>query len=322
MSTCLENLNGVENRTVTAEFLLLGFGDLHHLQVFLFLLFLLIYIVTVTGNLLIILLVVANQHLHTPMYFFIGNLSCLETCYSSTLLPRMLVSLLNGDRTISVRGCIAQFYFFGCLAGTECFLLSAMSYDRYSAICNPLRYPNIMTSKMCLILAFSSWIGGFAVNTVIISFMSQLTFCGPNEIDHFFCDFAPLMELSCSDTGLITVVDLSFSTVCALPPFLLTLASYIFIIATILRIPSASGRQKTFSTCSSHLIVVTSFFGTLILVYIVPTSASTVDVKKILSVFYTVLTPLVNPLVYSFRNKEVNVAFRKFISKYLCFQKK
>ncbi|XP_015278174.1 PREDICTED: olfactory receptor 1020-like [Gekko japonicus] len=312
----------VENQTVTTEFLLLGFGDLHHLQILLFLLFLLIYIVTVTGNLLIILLVVANQHLHTPMYFFIGNLSCLETCYSSTLLPRMLVSFVNGDRTISVSGCIAQFYFFGCLAGAECFLLSAMSYDRYSAICNPLHYPNIMNSKICFILASSSWIGGFAVNTVIISFMSQLTFCGPNEIDHFFCDFAPLMEHSCSDTYLVTVVDLSFSTICALPPFLLTLASYICIIATILRIPSTSGRQKTFSTCSSHLIVVTSFFGTLILVYIVPSSPSAVDVKKILSVFYTVLTPLVNPLVYSFRNKEVNIAFRKFTSKHTHFQKK
>ncbi|XP_066485784.1 olfactory receptor 5AP2-like [Tiliqua scincoides] len=311
-----------ENQTVISEFLLLGFGELQHLQILLFLLFLIIYILTIAGNVLIIVLVAANQHLHIPMYFFIGNLSCLETCYSSTLLPRMLISVLTGDRTIPVRSCIAQFYFFGCLVGTECFLLSVMSYDRYSAICNPLRYTTIMNNKLCCILASGSWLGGFAVNTIIVAFMSKLAFCGPNTIDHFFCDFAPLVELSCSDTHLITIVDFSFSTICALPPFLLTLASYMCIISTILRIPSTSGRQKAFSTCSSHLIIVTLYFGTLILVYVVPSSDSIVDTKKMFSVFYTVLTPLVNPLVYSFRNKEVNAVLRKQMNKYLHSQRK
>lgn len=312
----------MENQTVISEFLLLGFGDLQHLQILTFLLFLLIYTLTVAGNILIIILVAANQHLHIPMYFFIGNLSCLETWYSSILLPRMLFSVLTGDRTISVSSCIAQFYFFGCLAGTECFLLSVMSYDRYTAICNPLRYATVMNHKLCCILASGSWLGGFAVNTIIVSFMSTLKFCGPNTIDHFFCDFAPLVELSCSDTGLLTIVDFSFSTICALPPFLLTLASYMCIISTILRIPSTSGRQKAFSTCSSHLIIVISYFGTLILVYVVPSSSSIVDAKKMFSVFYTVLTPLVNPLVYSFRNKEVNTALRKLINEYLHSQPK
>ncbi|XP_053121190.1 olfactory receptor 1020-like [Hemicordylus capensis] len=277
----------MENQTAITEILLLGFGDFQPMQVFLFLLFLFIYIMTAVGNILIIVLVAANQHLHTPMYFFEGNLSCLETCYSSTLLPRMLASFLSSNRTISVSGCIAQFYFFGCLAGTECFLLSVMSYDRYSAICNPLRYAAIMNNKVCFILATGSWLGGFAVNTIIVSFMSKLTFCRPNAIDHFFCDFAPLIELSCSDTHLVTLVDFIFSTICAFPPFLLTLASYICIITTILKIPFTSGKQKAFSTCSSHLVVVTSFFGTLILVYVVPSSHSVIDAKKMFSLSST-----------------------------------
>ncbi|XP_061448013.1 olfactory receptor 5AP2-like [Rhineura floridana] len=303
----------LDNQTAITEFLLLGFGDLQ----LLFLLFLAIYIMTFAGNLLVIVLITVNRHLHTPIYFFIGNLSFLETFYSSTLLPRMLASFLTGDRTISVSGCIAQFYFFGCLAGVECFLLSVMSYDRYSAICNPLHYTMIMNNKVSLILVSGSWLGSFVLNTIIIFFMSKLTFCRSNEIDHFFCDFDPLIELSCSDTHLITLVDFSFAAVSAFPPFLLTLASYVCIITTILMIPSQTGRQKTFSTCSSHLLVVTLFFGTLILVYIVPSSHSRADAKKFISLFYTILTPLVNPLIYSFRNKEVNVALRKLTSSFL-----
>ncbi|CAM4635954.1 unnamed protein product [Lepidochelys olivacea] len=303
-----------DNRTVITEFILLGFGDLPELQILLFLVFLVIYIVTMSGNILIIALVVADQHLHTPMYFFLGNLSCLETCYTSTILPRMLASLLTGDRTISVSGCFAQLYCFGFLAATECYLLAAMSYDRYLAICKPLHYAALMNSRLCLQLARGSWISGFLTCVIMMCFMSQLTFCGPSEIDHFFCDFSPMLKLSCSDTSTITLVSFILTSLDSPCPFLLTVTSYVCIIATILRIPSTTGRQKAFSTCSSHLIVVTVFYGSLMTVYLLPKTNTPIALNKVFSVFYTVLTPLVNPLIYSLRNKEVKEALRKVIS--------
>ncbi|XP_034646090.1 olfactory receptor 11A1-like [Trachemys scripta elegans] len=300
------------------EFILLGFGNLPELQVLLFLLFSVIYTVTMVGNILIIILVVIDQHLHTPMYFFLGNLSCLETCYTSTILPRMLVSLLTGDRTISFRGCIIQFYIFGVLVTTECFLLSVMSYDRYLAICKPLHYGAHMNGKFCALLVAGSWINGFLAITMTTSLMSQLPFCG-SKIDHFFCDFTPMVKLSCSDTRLIEFWGFVLSTVCSLPPFLLTVTSYLCIITSILRIPSTTERQKAFSTCSSHLIVVTTFYGTLIIVYLLPKTKILRDLNKVFSIFYTVLTPLVNPLIYSLRNKEVKKALRKAVSKFMDF---
>uniref|UniRef100_A0A8C3S9H0 G-protein coupled receptors family 1 profile domain-containing protein n=1 Tax=Chelydra serpentina TaxID=8475 RepID=A0A8C3S9H0_CHESE len=229
---------GFENQTAITEFILLGFGDLPALQLLLFLLFLVIYIVTLAGNIVIIALVVADQHLHTPMYFFLGNLSCLETCYTSTILPRMLASLLTGDRTISVSGCLVQLYFFGSLVGTECYLLAAMSYDRYLAICKPLHYSTHMNDRFCLHLAVGAWLSAFLVVTIIIFLMSQLTFCGPNEMDHFFCDLTPVIKLSCSVTHQMELVTFLGSFLFTLPPFLLTLTSYICIITAILRIPS------------------------------------------------------------------------------------
>ncbi|XP_030395541.1 olfactory receptor 6N1-like [Gopherus evgoodei] len=304
------------NQTSITEFNLLDFRNLHGLQILVFLLFLVIYIVTMAGNILIIVLVVADQHLHTPMYFFLGNLSCLETCYTSTILPRMLASLLTGDKTISFNGCIIQLYSFGFLVVTECFLLAAMSYDRYLAICKPLHYSALMNGRFCLQLAAGSWVSGFLAITIIIFLMLQLTFCGPNEIDHFFCDFIPLLKLSCSDTQLISMVSLFLSFFDTFPPFLLTVASYIYIITSILRIPSTTGRQKAFSTCSSHLIVVTIFYGTLVIVYMLPKNNTLRDLNKVFSVFYTVLTPLLNPLIYSLRNKHVNMALRKALSKF------
>ncbi|XP_067388377.1 olfactory receptor 2AP1-like [Emydura macquarii macquarii] len=303
------------NETSITEFILLGFGTIPELQILLFLLVLVIYIVTVAGNILIILLVVTDQHLHTPMYFFLGNLSCLETCYTSTILPRMLASLLTGDRTISVSGCITQFYFFGFLVSVECSLLSMMSYDRYLAICKPLHYTALMSGRVCLQLAALSWTSGFLATAIVIYLMSQLHFCGPNEIDHFLCDFTPLIKLSCSDTSLITLVTFIFSSIDTLPPFLLMLASYVCIISTILRIPSTSGRKKAFSTCSSHLIVVTIYYGTLMVVYLLPDIETLRDLNKMFSVFYTVLTPMVNPLIYSLRNKDIKLALRKVIRK-------
>lgn len=311
------------NQTALIEFLLLGFEDLEDWQLLLFPLFLMIYIVTMVGNILIVVLVVIDRHLHTPMYFFLGNLSCLETCYSSNILPVMLVNLLHqGRKTISVTGCMIQYYFFGFLAASECYLLAAMSYDRYMAICNPLLYPTLMNSKVCLQLVAGSWLSGSLAINITIYLMHQLRFCGPNEINHFFCDFNPILRLSCSDTHKIELLTTFLAAVCSLPPFLLTLASYIYIIATILRIPSVSGRQKAFSTCSSHLIVVSVFYGTIMIVYMLPRTEALRDLNKVFSLFYTVLTPLFNPLIYSLRNREVKEAFRKTVAKWDGIQKR
>ncbi|XP_065270932.1 olfactory receptor 6N1-like [Emys orbicularis] len=307
------------NQTSITEFILLGFGSLPELQNFLFLLFLMIYVVTMAGNILIIVLVVADQHLHTPMYFFLGNLSFLETCYTSTILPRLLASLLTGDRIISVSGCIMQFYWFGFLVTTECYLLAVMSYDRYLAICKPLHYAALMNGRFCIQVAAGSWISSFVASTTIVCLMSQLMFCGPKEIDHFFCDLIPVIKRSCDDTNLITLLSFILTSIDALSAFLLTVTSYVYIITTILRIPSTAGRQKAFSTCSSHLIVVTIFYGTIIIVYMLPVADTLRDLNKVFSVFYTILTPLVNPLIYSLRNREVKEALRKVCSRYHMF---
>ncbi|XP_077687866.1 olfactory receptor 11A1-like [Eretmochelys imbricata] len=307
------------NKTSVTEFILMGFGNLPGMQILFFLLFLGIYIVTMAANTLIVALVVFDQHLHTPMYFFLGNLSCLEICCNSTILPRMLASFLTGDRTLSVTGCIVQFYLFGFLVTTECYLLAAMSYDRYLAICKPLHYVTRMNGRFCIQLAAGSWLSSFIVLNILMCLVSQLAFCGPNEIDHFFCDLTPVINLSCSDTSLVTLATLILSSIDTVPPFLLTLTSYVYIISTILRIPSTSGRQKAFSTCSSHLIVVTIFYGTLMIVYMSPNTGALRAPNKVFSVFYTVLTPLINPLNYSLRNKEVKESLRKFLQKYRMF---
>ncbi|XP_044840769.1 olfactory receptor 11A1-like [Mauremys mutica] len=306
------------NQSVT-ELILLGFGNLSELQTLLFLVFLVIYIVTMAGNILIAALVVADQHLHTPMYFFLGNLSCLETCYSYTVLPKMLTSLPSGDRTISVSSCIIQFYFFSALVGTECFLLSMMSYDRYLAICKPLHYAALMNDRFCLQLTVGSWMSGFLAMIIVIILMSQLTFCGPTEINSFFCDFIPVIKLSCSDLHVLKVVAFICSSVFSVIPFILSLTSYICIIITILRIPSTTGKQKAFSTCSSHLIVVTIYYGTLIIAYMLTKTDTLRNLNKVFSVFYTVVTPLLNPLIYSLRNKEVKEALRKALCKCVAF---
>ncbi|XP_053902412.1 olfactory receptor 1020-like [Malaclemys terrapin pileata] len=305
------------NQTVLTEFILRGFGNLPELQTLLFLLFLVIYIVTMAGNILISALVVTDQHLHTPMYFFLGNLSCLETCYTSTILPMVLASLLTGDRTISFNGCVTQFYFFASVLATECLLLSVMSYDQYLAICNPLHYAACMSGRACLQLAGGSWIGGFLSGSITTLSICQLMFCGPNVIDHFYCDFIPLVKLSCNDPHLMETLAFTLTFLSSLVPFLLTLMSCTCIIVTILRIPSTTRREQAFSTCSSHLIVVNIFYGTLLIVYMFPTTNVLSDFKKVLSVIYTVLTPLVNPLIYSLRNKEVQEDLRKARRKFM-----
>uniref|UniRef100_K7EWT2 Olfactory receptor n=1 Tax=Pelodiscus sinensis TaxID=13735 RepID=K7EWT2_PELSI len=307
------------NQTAIMEFLLLGFGNGHKMQILLFLLFLVIYMATMAGNLLIVVLVVTDRHLHTPMYFFLGNLACLETCYSSIILPRLLAGLLTSRYVVSLNGCFLQYYFFTWLAGSECCLLSVMSYDRYVAICKPLHYTTLMNGRFCLQLAAGSWINGMVASAIVTSLMSRLSFCGPHAVDHFFCDFTPVTKLSCSDTRPIELVTFALASVFTLLPFLLTLISYVCIILTVLRIPSTTGRQKVFSTCSSHLLVVTIFYGALIVVYLSPKTHTLRDLNKIFSIFYTVLTPLVNPLIYSLRNKHVKEAVGHFRIKCAAF---
>ncbi|XP_061448042.1 olfactory receptor 2AP1-like [Rhineura floridana] len=306
-----------ENQTHVTEFILLGFRDLKNLQVLLFLGFLVIYISTMAGNLLIVVLVISDQHLHTPMYFFLGNLSCLEICYSSTLIPILLTTLLRDGKVISFSSCFLQLFFFGYCLGAECYLLSVMSYDRYLAIRKPLHYTTIMNPRKCIQLAAVSWTNGFIGISIIMAAMLQLTFCGPNKIDHYFCDSVPLKQLSCSDTDLVEHINLTLLFIYTMPPFVLTLASYICILKAILKIPSTSGRQKAFSTCSSHLIVVSTYYGSLTAVYLLPKSSS---MNKVFSLLYTVLPPLVNPLIYSLRNKEVKRALRKAKNKVANFR--
>ncbi|XP_066485423.1 olfactory receptor 5G3-like [Tiliqua scincoides] len=304
-----------KNLTITTEFLLLGFGDFQHPPILLFILFLAIYTLTMAGNILITFLVMIDHHLHTPMYLFLGNLSCLETCYTSTILPRMLASFLTENKTLPVHGCLVQLWLAASLAASECYLLSAMSYDRYVAICKPLYYANIMNKKVCFQLMAASWLCGFAENTILIIFISELTFCGHNVIEHFFCDFLPLLQLSCTDTHKAQLALTILASICTLPAFILTITSYVYIILAILRIPSSRGRQKAFSTCSSHLVVVSIFYGTIIIVYVLPRTELLKELNRVFSVFYTVLTPLVNPLIYSLRNKEVKEAWRRTVSK-------
>ncbi|XP_015671600.1 olfactory receptor 11L1-like [Protobothrops mucrosquamatus] len=302
------------NLTVIKEFILLGFGNIYEFQILLFLVFLVIYLVSMLGNFLIVVLIVADHHLHTPMYLFLINLSCLETCYISTIFPRMLDSFLTGNKLMPLNSCFTQLYFFGGLATAECYLLAAMSYDRYLAICKPLHYVVIMSMKTCLQLAGCSWIIGFLVNSVPTYLIKQLVFCGPNVIDHFFCDFTPLLQVSCSNTMKIQLLIFILSALFGLLPFLLTLISYGCIVKNILRIPSTVGRKKTFSTCSSHLTVVILFYGTIVIVYVLPKNRSLRDLNKICSVFYTILIPLINPFVYSLRNKDIKQALRKAIN--------
>ncbi|XP_039225304.1 olfactory receptor 10A7-like [Crotalus tigris] len=305
------------NRTATiTAFLLLGFGELHGLQIILFFVVLVVYILTIMANFLTIFLILIDLPLHTPMYFFLGNLSCLEMMYSSTILPKMLASLLTGDKSISLKGCMTQLYFFGFLASTECCLLSVMSYDHFLAICRPLHYATSMKGRLCIQLAAGSWISSMALTSIYSVFMSTLWFCGPNEIDHFFCESLPLIRLSCSDTTLVKYVSVFMTFILTFLPFILTVISYACIINTILRIPSSIGRQKAFSTCSSHLIFVSFFYGTLFITYLMPESKGMKNPSKIFSVLYTVLPPFFNPLIYSLRNRDVKESLNKLLHRF------
>ncbi|XP_044841853.1 olfactory receptor 6C74-like [Mauremys mutica] len=303
------------NHTRITEFLLVGFETFPELQITLFVVFFIIYLATVAGNLLLILTVWTDHHLHTPMYFFLSNLSFLETGYISNIIPRLLVSLATGDKTISLSGCFLQLFAFSFLGATECFLMTGMSYDRYLAICDPLHYASNMSPRFSFLLAFASWALGFVAPSFTVIMASLLPFCGPHEINHFFCDLTAVLKLPCTDTSLIEMAALISSSTVLVIPFLLTIMSYVYIILTILRLPSTTGRKKAFSTCSSHLIVVSTFYGALIIMYVVPSGNQSLDFNKAFSLLYIVVTPMLNPIVYSFRNQEVKDALSRSITK-------
>ncbi|XP_067391418.1 olfactory receptor 10A4-like isoform X2 [Emydura macquarii macquarii] len=309
------------NQTVVTEFILLGFSNFPQIQHLLFVVFLAAYVITLMGNILIILITTADPALHSPMYFFLRNLSCLEICFTSVIVPNLLANLLSENKTISFYGCMLQMYFFFFFGSTECFLLATMAYDRYVAICNPLRYTVVMNRRVCIQLAMTSWVSGIPVGTVQTSWLFSFPFCGPTEVNHFFCDSPPVLKLVCGDTYLFEMYAVTGTILIVLFPFILILASYVRIISTILRIPSAEGRRKTFSTCSSHLMVVTMFYSTASLTYFRPKSSYSPDTKKLLSLSYTVFTPMLNPIIYSLRNKEVKGALRRILGRKLFLQK-
>ncbi|XP_027717139.1 olfactory receptor 5B2-like [Vombatus ursinus] len=303
----------MENRSEVNEFILTGLTDAQELQVPLFIIFTLIYLITLVGNLGIIVLISLDSCLHTPMYFFLSNLSLVDFGYSSAITPKVMAGLLIGDKVISYNGCATQLFFFGAFAVTESFLLASMAYDRHAAICKPLHYTTTMTSTVCTYLASGAYICGFLSSSIVIGNTFSLSFCKSNIVHHFFCDIPPLLVLSCSD---IHITELEFFILVSLEaffPFLVIFTSYSFIFITILKIHSAEGRQKAFSTCASHFTAVSIFYGTIIFMYFQPSSSHSMDADKIVSVFYTMVIPMLNPLVYSLRNKDVKNAFRKTV---------
>ncbi|XP_040197843.1 olfactory receptor 1468-like [Rana temporaria] len=271
----------------------------------LFTLVLIIYMVTICGNYLIIMLVYYSKTLHSPMYFFLSQLSISDIMLTTDIAPNMLHIVLHERTSISLSGCIAQLYVFGTIETFECFLLTVMSYDRYVAICSPLHYVSIMKQTLCIQLVFASWIFSCTIASISTLGVSQLEYCGPNIIDYLFCDLNPLLEISCSDTSRVQMKITLLCVPVLIFPFLVIVVSYTYIVLTILKISSFSGRLKSFSTCSSHLTVVFIFYGTLIAVYLIPKKGQSQTISKIMSLLYTVFTPFVNPFIYSLRNKEI-----------------
>ncbi|XP_003802442.2 olfactory receptor 5D18 [Otolemur garnettii] len=300
------------NKSATT-FTLLGFSDYPELQIPLFLIFLAIYSVTVVGNLGMIVIIKVNPKLHTPMYFFLSHLSFVDFCYSSIIAPKTLVNLIVEDRTISFLGCMVQFFLFCTFVVTESFLLAVMAYDRFVAICNPLLYMVAMSQKLCALLVLGSYTWGVACSLILTCSALKLSFQGFNIINHFFCEFSSLMSLSCSDTYINQLLLFIFATFNEVSTLLIILMSYAFIVVTILKMSSASGRRKAFSTCASHLTAITIFHGTILFLYCVPNSKNSRHTVKVASVFYTVVIPMLNPLIYSLRNKDVKDTVSKIM---------
>ncbi|KAM8929696.1 olfactory receptor 9G19-like [Lycaon pictus] len=300
------------NHTVT-EFILVGFTTDPVMQLVLFVVFLGVYSLTAVANATLIVLICNDSRLHTPMYFFIGNLSFLDVWYSSVYTPKILMTCISEDKSISFAGCVCQFFFSAGLAYSECYLLAAMAYDRYAAISNPLLYAQTMSSRLCICLVVYSYTGGFVNAIILTSNTFTLDFCGDNVIDDFFCDVPPLVKLACDVKESYQAVLYFLLASNVITPTALILASYVFIIAAILRIRSTQGRRKAFSTCSSHLVSVTLYYGSILYIYSRPSSSYSLERDKMVSTFYTVLFPMLNPMIYSLRNKDVKEALKKLI---------
>ncbi|KAM4707072.1 olfactory receptor 6C3-like [Discoglossus pictus] len=305
----------IANQTEVTYFIILGFPGSPEVQLIYFILLFLIYILTVITNLLIIAMVFLDSRLHIPMYFFLSNFAVLDTWCSTAVVPKTLSYLITQDKSISQSGCLAQLCFVFSVGPTEFFLLTVMAYDRYLAICYPLRYSTLMNNNMCQIFTVGSWMSGFLTGWTLTIPTAMLNFCGSNLINHFFCDYIPLVILSCSDTLISTTIFFSFAWVVVLSSLIFIIASYSNIVKTILKIPSSLGRQKAFSTCAAHLTVVLIFYGTVIFMYIRPRATYFSDKDKIISLFYTVITPFLNPLIYSLRNREFKQALKKMQEK-------
>ncbi|XP_051847084.1 olfactory receptor 5AC1-like [Antechinus flavipes] len=304
-----------ENKTLVTEFVLTGLTDLPELQIPLFLVFLMIYLTTMIGNIGLIVLVWMNSHLHIPMYIFLSNLAFSDAMTSSSVTPKMMVNFLSKNKIITLSECMTQFYFFGGSASTECFLLAAMAYDRYAAICHPLLYPVKMSNRLCRQLVIASYTLGFLNLMIHVVLLVRLTFCKSNIIHHFFCEISPLFRISCTDPSLNSLVVFICSVILQSFTLMTILVSYTYVLLAILGIKSEQGRSKAFSTCSAHLFSVSLFYGTLLIMYVLPGSDVANNQNMMYSLFYTVIIPLLNPFIYSLRNKEVLGVLRKIIIK-------
>ncbi|XP_055448293.1 olfactory receptor 6C6-like [Psammomys obesus] len=308
----------MKNQSVELEYILLGLTDDPQLQILIFLFLFFNYTLSVMGNLVIILLTLLDPHLKTPMYFFLRNFSFLEIAFTTASIPRFLTSILTGDRTITYSACAAQLFFLFLIGVTEFYLLAAMSFDRYVAICRPLHYPIIMNSKVCHLLVLSSWVTGFLVIFPPLLLGLKLDFCASKTIDHFLCDTSPVLQLSCTDTRLIQWMAFALAVMTLVITLILVILSYTLIIKTILKFPSAQQRRKAFSTCSSHMVVVSITYGSCIIMYMKTSAKERVTLTKGVAVLNTSVAPLLNPFIYTLRNQQVKDAF-KHVRHRFCF---
>ncbi|XP_075388354.1 olfactory receptor 11G2-like [Tenrec ecaudatus] len=306
--------NTFNNSSTITGFVLLGFPCTREGQILLFVLFLIVYCLTLLGNGSIVCAVRWDQRLHTPMYILLANFSFLEIWYVNSTVPNMLANFLSETKVISFSGCFLQFYFFFSLGSTECFFLAVMAFDRYLAICRPLHYPSIMTGRLCTHLVVTCWVLGFLWFLIPISIISQMSFCGSRIIDHFLCDPGPLLALTCIRAPAVELTSSTLSSLLLFIPFIFIMGSYTLVLRAVLKVPSAAGRRKAFSTCGSHLAVVSLFYGSVMVMYISPTSEHEAGMQKIVTLFYSVLTPLINPVIYSLRNKDMKQAMKKLLS--------
>ncbi|XP_037357669.1 olfactory receptor 11G2-like [Talpa occidentalis] len=312
------NVSGKGTTSSVSYFILVGFPSSPERQLLYFGLFSVTYTLTLMGNAAIASAVLWDRHLHTPMYIFLGNFSLLEICYVTTTEPNMLATFLSTTKSISFVSCFVQFYFFFSFGADEGFYLCIMAFDRYLAICRPLHYPRIMTKQLCTGLVIFGWSSGFILFLSPVVFISQLPYCGPNIINHFMCDPVPLMMLSCSEDSITQLLYSTFNIIFMTGTFIFILSSYALVILAVLRMPSAASKHKAFSTCASHLAVVGLFYCPILVMYVSPGSGHPVKMQKFLTLFYSVVTPLCNPLIYSLRNKEMKVALRKIFRTERC----